>query len=266
MENIYSLIRDGQKSSQFILQKIEEGDWEELSIFNPLQRDENEWNILHWTVQNYDAMVFSYLYAMGAGNFLDAQTREGFSALFLATILNKIEIVQFLVNKNAKVNLQDAHGQTALHKACESENFNIVSLLLFETNVDVNIQDLMGRTPLHWAAAKGNTKIMDLLIAHKCLLLITKTGESPLHWACKSGYQDCVLILLKSFPNIDTNLKNERGETAFDISLNAETQELLTGYSRNSESSKFAGTANFSVSIQPKKAVKKIIVNFKTNK
>ena len=58
-----------------------------------------------------------------------------------------IEITKYLLSINCNVDIQDAEGQTPLHKAVMFNSIENVKLLL-ENNAKKEIEDLVGRTPL----------------------------------------------------------------------------------------------------------------------
>ncbi len=65
----------------------------------------------------------------------------------------------------ANVNLKAARGWTPLHNSVDSDNKEIVELLI-KNGADVNAAHNGGGTPLHWAARKGHQEIVELLIAN----------------------------------------------------------------------------------------------------
>ena len=54
-------------------------------------------------------------------------------------------------------------GSTALHVAATNGNHDIVKFLL-DHKASVNIQDYHGNTPLHLAASYGNYEVVKLLV------------------------------------------------------------------------------------------------------
>ena len=149
-------------------------------------------------------------------------------------------IAEFLINKNAKLDLQDAAGKTALMHACSNPSNNIAEILI-KNNANVALQDLQGNsalhqaliyghseqtvgslieklaevanvdlqnsqgeTALHWASSSNNPGIVQKLIkAGARLDLTTKTGESPLHTASKGGNIKTVDILVQAGAIVD---------------------------------------------------------------
>lgn len=68
--------------------------------------------------------------------------------LFYAHISGKIASVKFLISNGARVDAQDVDGETALHKAVQSKNCDLVTELLQACPKLENIADHKGRLPL----------------------------------------------------------------------------------------------------------------------
>jgi len=69
----------------------------------------------------------------------------GATPLMRACFVGNITIVEILLKSSSiDLNIQDSDGQTALHKAYESGNFECVKLLL-EKGAKIDIRDKKGR-------------------------------------------------------------------------------------------------------------------------
>lgn len=83
----------------------------------------------------------------------------------LAINSNDTEMVRlFLDNRKANVNRKDYTGATALHRATEADNTELVKLLL-SAGAKVNVKDCLGETPLSIAKEYENEDIIRLLRA-----------------------------------------------------------------------------------------------------
>uniref|UniRef100_A0A7S3PM59 Cyclic nucleotide-binding domain-containing protein n=1 Tax=Aplanochytrium stocchinoi TaxID=215587 RepID=A0A7S3PM59_9STRA len=126
---------------------------------------------------------------------IDAES--GRKAIHVATELQHIEILEFLLNNNeALVHSKDDNGQTALHICCaksssNSENVEMMIRLLANKGADVISQDIYGNTPLHLLAAKGDLKLLSFAdsinIFKKKLDDTNKSKLSPLETKNKAG-------------------------------------------------------------------------------
>jgi ankyrin repeat protein len=113
------------------------------------------------------------------------------------------DVVEFLLDKGAKVNDTQSKGLTALHYAAKSGDKRIVELLIAR-GADVNAKNVYGETPAHLAILDNHRNIVELLIA--------KGAEiSTIQLAAYKGD----LNKLKGFieEGVSTNAKDEYGLT-----------------------------------------------------
>ncbi|MDV6237593.1 ankyrin repeat domain-containing protein [Leptospira ellisii] len=100
---------------------------------------------------------------------INSYSKDGWSALHLASYFGHLEITKFLILSGADLGLTSksklSYGNTALHSAIATGKKEIVALLL-EKGADANaIQDPGKITPLHVAASRsGSIEIIQLLL------------------------------------------------------------------------------------------------------
>lgn len=99
--------------------------------------------------------VFS---AIGNGETVDIQDRDGNTPLIRASFLGHLVIVAALLDFDPDVNAVNDLGWTGLHFAAQ-ENHVGVAKLLASAGATVDSRDLNGNTPL-WRAAFSNSKEM----------------------------------------------------------------------------------------------------------
>jgi ankyrin repeat protein len=87
---------------------------------------------------------------------------NGTIPIFAALNLGQIEIVQFLIESEINLELQDSDGCTILHRVVEEEQIEIIRMLL-DRNVEINSLDSDGNTALHLAGKIQNKEIISLL-------------------------------------------------------------------------------------------------------
>ena len=92
------------------------------------------------------------------------EKEQGHTALMLAVIENRVNLVEELLRKPAHINLSNFKGQTALVLAVIKGRKEIVSRLLAERRIDINKQDELGNSALLYALIDGDEKISSLLI------------------------------------------------------------------------------------------------------
>lgn len=164
------------------------------------------------------------------------------------------EIVEILLENNAKVNLRSKDGLLPIHVAADrNKNYLIVEKLL-NAKVYLNGRDKTNHTPLFIAACNNCPKVVEILlkysvnihylydenldtILHKTCenrnlhishMLIKKTsdtsarntfGNTPLHLAIQYQFLAITKILVLYRKNLQLNFKNKVGQTPMDIIL-----------------------------------------------
>jgi ankyrin repeat protein len=110
---------------------------------------------------------------------------DGRTALMHAAIDGKSEITKVLLTHQAKVNLRDKAGFSALHFAVQGFHLVLADLLI-QAGAEVDIQDEHGNTPLSKAVfeSKGRGEMISLLLQHGAQKeLKNKYGVSPIELA-----------------------------------------------------------------------------------
>ncbi|KAF0720699.1 Aste57867_124 [Aphanomyces stellatus] len=151
----------------------------------------------------------------------DSRDKQGHLALTIAIRGRHNAIAKFLLDKKAKLDLQDEDTlHTPLHMAIIMGNKSMARRLI-ESGADVELRDAEGLTPLLWATIRGFLETVGLLLLHGADVNgRDSTGMTPLHVACFKGYMDLVDFLLhngtvvKSFVrSIDRSIVREMALT-----------------------------------------------------
>ena len=82
---------------------------------------------------------------------MDARDDYGQTALIEAAVWGKVNVVEYLLDNGAKVNISDNLGTTALMRAATWADLEVVKLLVHK-GADVNARCKNGRSPLVMAA------------------------------------------------------------------------------------------------------------------
>lgn len=107
------------------------------------------------------------------------------------------EATKLLLNYNANCNARDAEGRTALMLACVQNRQELVELLL-EAGADCNARDADTETVLMWAAGAGNAEIVQRLLEAGADIHAQSDMEgTALRWAVKSGSRETARVLLE---------------------------------------------------------------------
>jgi len=96
-------------------------------------------------------------------NYVNAKSTCGRTALMEAARSGDLDIVTFLIEYGAKVEVKDTNGWDALMHASWEGRVDVVASLI-ERGANVNTQNEMQNTPLALAAIKGNHAIVKLLM------------------------------------------------------------------------------------------------------
>lgn len=124
--------------------------------------------------------------------------------------------VGFLLHKGTDVDAKTkSNADTALHLAVQSQNTDMVKLLL-KNRADPLVRDSNGMTPLGHAIIQGSDDILKSLLASQGVNILASEGKAPftpLMLAIKYGKEKTVELLVVEYKaNIEA--KDENGNTA----------------------------------------------------
>ncbi|KAF5701144.1 ankyrin repeat-containing protein [Fusarium globosum] len=151
-----------------------------------------------------------------AGGDINARSDSGETPLLAAGGYD--DLVEFLVQEGADLEIADNNGMTALHIAARDGVRSQVQFIL-DTNVfDVNGKTKDGMTSLHFAATKSYCEDVTSLLLDSGANIdeVNDDGNTALHLACESWQDSVVKILLGK--RADTEKKNKNnGETPLHV-------------------------------------------------
>ena len=124
------------------------------------------------------------------------------------------------------INEKDREKDTALMKACRDCNaVNVVAFLL-ENGANINVRDTIDQTPLIIASQNGCTDIVRMLLdAGADIHHRNDQGENALISAAQEGHIDTVKFLLEA--GADVNQSNADGETPLDLAIRLRQKKEL---------------------------------------
>ncbi|XP_041355511.1 uncharacterized protein LOC121373126 [Gigantopelta aegis] len=125
----------------------------------------------------------------------------------------RTDILHYLVDRGADLNLKDKPGQTCLHYACFSKNEDIISYLV-GCGVYINCEDNKKKTPLMTACFRGNSVAVHVLLelgADDTKLNVYT--EACVHTACREGHVEVVEVLVRH--GVDMEMEGKFGRTPF---------------------------------------------------
>jgi len=186
---------------------------------------------------------------------------ENVTLLHWASINNRLELVQYLINKGSIIDQPGGHlNATALHWAIRQGHLDIC-ILLIKYGADPTIEDSEGCSGIHLAAQFGHSPVCAYLIAkgvdvdlcdqngmtplmwssYRCFgvdptRLILNFGaavnfadsihkNTALHWAISSSNTNVVKPLLKGGASLDC--VNAQGETPLELAINRKNNWIV---------------------------------------
>lgn len=166
----------------------------------------------------------------------DTETPSDVKAVLEAAENARLEDLTKLLDQNAElVNCRDVDGYTPLHRACYNNHLKVIDLLLTR-GADLTNRTTEGWTALHSACKWGHHEAAALLLAAGADVNSMTNGRvTPLHLASTQKNRHLLELLLFR-PEIDLSLKNESGETAYQVACRSGPFHCLFHLSNNSES------------------------------
>ena len=124
-------------------------------------------------------------------------SKDGFTALGLATYFGNEEIAKLLISRGADVNTPANNGFNVypIHSAVASGNINVTKMLI-NAGANVNVMQQAGFTPLHAAAQLGNIELIILLLENDAAVDVRmEGGKLPADLALEKGFNEIADIL-----------------------------------------------------------------------
>jgi len=184
----------------------------------------------------------------------DSDDEEYYTAtpLFEAAKNGRMDIVRLLLDRGAKPNIPEEHGNSPLHTAAKQGHIGIVQLLL-NNGADPNLENDYGETPLYLAFQNDHDNVEHLLLEKGArpekeyfetkLVLAIEHGNArdvrnqllsgvninfdqsePLRAAVRNGHKDIVALLLSN--GADPNPEDYYAESPLTTALELEEKDL----------------------------------------
>jgi len=111
---------------------------------------------------------------------------------------NNLDVVNLLIDAGANVNAETRYKITPLSLACKNGNAAIIERLL-KAGVDPNSTSEEGQTALMTAALNGKVDAIKMLLAHGAKVNATEPykGQTALMWAAGEGNSDAAALLIE---------------------------------------------------------------------
>ncbi|GGC91439.1 hypothetical protein GCM10011396_43400 [Undibacterium terreum] len=156
---------------------------------------------------------------------MDPNTVEkvrGESGMMIALRENSMKVFDALLTADGiNIEAKSKNGDTALMIASFMGNLEAVNKLI-AADAEINRP---GWTPLHYAAAKGDPVIISVLLENYAYIdAASPNRTTPLMMAVRSGKTPAVKLLMEE--GADITLKNDVGMTALDFAVDLELKEI----------------------------------------
>jgi len=146
-------------------------------------------------------------------NWADGQT--GYTSLAIACHTGRTKVVEFLLKKCSKLDLDKAtvDGNTPLHLASRFGHKEIVDMLLAEKKIDTKKQNRAGLTAFYTACQFRHKEIVRVMLLDQRVDINQPQNENftPL-WCCAQyGLLSLVQLILSSGREVETRIKSVSG-------------------------------------------------------
>jgi ankyrin repeat protein len=202
----------------------------EQGTLRPTLRNGIKRTLLHQAVLMGKVDVVKMLLAQGVAVSV-SDSLYGSTPLHEAARRGYAEILELLLEADARVAMRDKSGATALHTAA-GHGQAVAAKLLLDHAADVNARDQGGVTSLHYAVSVGDVELARLLI-ERGAKVDARTNESwdmagdmtPLHLAAAAG--DLALVSMLIEAGADINAANADGQTPMNLAAEGSYTEVV---------------------------------------
>ncbi|KAG8201242.1 hypothetical protein JTE90_019881 [Oedothorax gibbosus] len=174
--------------------------------------------------------VRTYLEGGGDVNFAD---KYGRSLLHFAAHSGNLELVRFLKQKGANIQIEDKIcGRKPIHIAAKEGHPSVISFFHDVVPSSINECDNINWTPLHYAVWKGDLNTIKFLVENGAKINAEEihAHKKPIHIAAEHAYDDVMEYLLENGANIKDS--DFRGRTPLYHSVlqgHLDTSKFLIG-------------------------------------
>ena len=172
---------------------------------------------------------------------INAKGNDDWAILHIASQVNNLEMVRYLVDEGSNINAKNASGSKPIHIAAREGYKDTVEFFLSK-GLSINDLGAANQTLLHYATMKGQLEVVKYLITQGADVNARDTnGHTPMHIAAIFGYKDVIEVLLKNGAvyNAVNNLNRtplEMTNNRYIVNLLASTEKLFESVKQNSSS------------------------------
>lgn len=184
----------------------------------------HQYSALHFAIMRGHLDLLNYLIDAKAN--VNLKTSDRNTALHLAAAIDNIAIVRALLNAGGDVNCKNMKCNTPLHIAARQDHSSI-ALELIKSGANPNTVSKDCGTPLHIAVKYNNTETVDVLINHADINRKDHQHSTCLQVAVENGNLDVVKTLLEPCNDLEVNYKNNKGLAAIHIATIEDDIDIL---------------------------------------
>jgi ankyrin repeat protein len=206
---------------------------------------------LRIAIQKGNIEIVKYLLDKGAS--LEVADSHGNTPLHIAVGVKNIEIVKYLLDKRANLEAAGPNGKPPLYTAIEMGNIETVKYLL-DRGARLDVTDSNGNTPLHIAVALKNIEIVKHLLDKGASLEAGgPKGIVPLHLAVASKNMEIAKLLLDRRASLESADSSGNTPLHFAVMVNqAEIVELLLGKGAKKDSKNSRNNTPLAIAVDKK--------------
>jgi len=172
-----------------------------LHISNPDEIKKNKETTLIQLFKIYFVIFTKSFYDLIC-NIISYLIEYSMAILIYACSHNNTKLAKILIDKGAKLDLQNNNGRTALTWSALTwsvcNNNTKLAKILIDKGANLDLQNNNGRSALIWSVRNNNTKLAKILIDKGANLeLQDKKRHTALMWACHYNYTEIVSYILE---------------------------------------------------------------------
>lgn len=194
---------------------------------------------LHLAVKSKSLELVNKLIEKGAKVDVDHAVTLS-TPLHIGAVFASLEVIKALVEKGAQVNKQNVYGRTPLILAVENQRGGEIVKFIMSAGADVKYADMDGMTAMHRAILKGNSEAAKILLEDPDSANVQDIhGRTPLHYAANFAMDPEVFRLL-IHKNSYVNAVDDKGRTPLHLAAKYENMRevrilLASGAEPNQE-------------------------------
>jgi ankyrin repeat protein len=171
-----------------------------INLLNSTVKYDNEQQVLQAINETkpWQWIPFPIRKTVALNNATQIPVQFNITPLSLAAMMGHTEIIQFMLDLGADINIVNDGEKTSLHIAVINNKKESVKILLNNSNINVNARDKDLNTALHFAANGENIDIIVMLIDSNIdLHALNIKGETALAIARKNGKEQIIQLLIR---------------------------------------------------------------------